>query len=122
MLWAFKGDRPLYLQIIDQIKLRIISGVYPAGTRLPSVRELASEASVNPNTMQKALSELEREHLVFSQRTTGRFITEDEHMIEQVKKSLAEEQILLFFDKMEALGYDREQTLSLVAGSAKEDM
>ena len=106
MVWELKNDRPIYAQLIDQIKLRIISGFYRAGDRLPSVRDMASEASVNPNTMQRALAELERDGLVYTQRTSGRFITEDTELIRQAKDSLAMEQIKEFFQKMNALGYD----------------
>ena len=74
MTWHFENDRPIYTQLLEQIRLRIISGIYAAGSRLPSVRELAGEASVNPNTMQKALSELEQSGIIYSQRTSGRFV------------------------------------------------
>ena len=115
MVWELKNDRPIYAQLIDQIKLRIISGFYRAGDRLPSVRDMASEASVNPNTMQRALAELERDGLVYTQRTT-----EDTELIRQAKDSLAMEQIKEFFQKMNALGYDTAQTIALVEAAAKE--
>ncbi len=83
MPWNLNSDRPIFMQIIEIIQLDIISGRYAPGEKLPSVRDLASEAAVNPNTMQKALSELERSGLVYSQRTSGRFITEDTKMIEK---------------------------------------
>ena len=83
MPWNLNSDRPIFIQIIEKIQMDIISGAYRPGDKLPSVRELAQEASVNPNTMQKALSELERTGLVYSQRTSGRFITEDTIMIDQ---------------------------------------
>ncbi len=79
--WEFQSDRPIYTQLVEQIKLRIISGIYKPGDKLPSVRDFAQEASVNPNTMQRALAELEKDGLVYSQRTSGRFITEDIEMI-----------------------------------------
>ena len=120
MKWQFSSDAPIYAQLIDQIKLRIISGFYRAGDRLPSVRDMASEASVNPNTMQRALAELERDGLVYTQRTSGRFITEDTELIRQAKDSLAMEQIKEFFQKMNALGYDTAQTIALVEAAAKE--
>lgn len=120
MLWEFKDDRPLYIQIIDHIKLGIISGEYEPGSRLLSVRELAEEASVNPNTMQKALSELEREGLVYARRTMGRFITEDADMVNQIKESLAKEQVKKFFDKMRAIGYSVEDTIEFLTNAAKE--
>lgn len=69
MPWNLNSDRPIFLQIVERIEMDIISGVYQPGQRLPAVRELASCAAVNPNTMQRALSELERTGLVYSQRT-----------------------------------------------------
>jgi Predicted transcriptional regulators len=120
MVWSFTADRPIYLQLKEQIKLLIVSGMYPAGAKLPAVRDLATEASVNPNTLQKALSELEREGLVFTQRTSGRFVTEDESMIIGVKRELAMEQIIQFFKKMEDMGYSRQETLELIKKAAEE--
>lgn len=120
MPWALDNDRPIYLQIMERIQTDIISGKYHAGEKLPSVRDLALEAAVNPNTMQKALSELERNHLVYSQRTSGRFITENEDMLKQLKKEVAEEQIREFFQKMEQLGYTPNETLSLMQRFTKE--
>ena len=76
MKWDFSSDAPIYAQLILQIKVGIVSGAFPPGERLPSVRDLATEAGVNPNTMQRALTELERDGLVYSQRTAGRFVTE----------------------------------------------
>ena len=107
MTWDFSGDRAIYVQIAEQVKLRIIAGIYPVGTRLPSVRELAAEASVNPNTMQRALSDLEREGLLYSERTSVRFVTEDSAMIAKAKAALAQEVIDDFFARMERLGYTR---------------
>lgn len=77
MAWELDSDRPIFIQIVERIQMEIISGKYSPGDKLPSVRELAAVAAVNPNTMQKALTELERTGLVYSQRTSGRFITED---------------------------------------------
>ena len=87
MPWNLDSDRPIFIQIIERIQVDIISGLYKPGDKLPSVRELAQEASVNPNTMQKALSELERTGLVYSQRTSGRFITEDTAMINKIGRA-----------------------------------
>ena len=77
MVWKFNDEQPIYQQIISQIKERIVAGEWKAGSKLKSVRELALEAGVNPNTMQKALAELEREGLVYSQRTAGRFVSDN---------------------------------------------
>jgi DNA-binding transcriptional regulator YhcF (GntR family) len=120
MEWELDNDRPIYLQLMEGVKLRILSGIYPAGSRLPAVRDLATEASVNPNTMQKALAELEREELLFSQRTAGRFITEDTGRIARIKESLAREQIEAFFEKMKAIGFDRRETASLFEKALEE--
>ena len=89
MPWELDNDRPIYLQLMERIQQDIVSGIYKPGDRLPSVRDLAVEAAVNPNTMQKALSELERSGLVYSQRTSGRFITEDTQLLDEMKTSLA---------------------------------
>lgn len=120
MNWNFQSDRPIYLQLQEQILLLIVSGIYPAGSKLPAVRELAAEASVNPNTLQKALSELERSGLVYAQRTSGRFVTEDENVILQAKSALAMDQIDQFFKKMDGIGYSVEETLALIEKKVKE--
>jgi len=121
MPWDLSNDRPIYLQLMERIQQDIVSGVYSPGDRLPSVRDLALEAAVNPNTMQKALSELERSGLVYSQRTSGRFITEDETMLKQLKSQLAEEHIRDFFEKMRQLGFQTEETLALIQETVKEE-
>lgn len=121
MPWELDNNRPIYLQLMERIQLDIISGTYKPGGKLPSVRELAMEAAVNPNTMQKALSELERSGLVRSQRTSGRFITEDETMLKQLKSQLAAEHIRDFFEKMKKLGYQKKEIQSLIEEAIKED-
>lgn len=120
MPWDLDDDRPIYLQLMEQIRLDIVSGKYSAGDKLPSVRDLALEAAVNPNTMQKALSELERSGLVYSQRTSGRFITEDEEMLKQLKSDLAIEHIKEFLQKMKQLGFEESEALSLIQKIVKE--
>lgn len=121
MTWNLDSGRPIYAQLIERVQQDIISGKYQPGDKLPSVRELAAEASVNPNTMQKALSELERSGLVYSQRTSGRFITEDIPMIENMKKELAIAQITEFLTKMEQLGFTRKETMTLIQKLSKEE-
>ncbi|MBY7024011.1 MULTISPECIES: GntR family transcriptional regulator [Clostridium] len=120
MGWEFKDDRPIYLQLIDQLQLRIISGIYKTGDKLPSVRELASEASVNPNTMQKALTELERKNLVFTQRTSGRFITEDIDLINKIRNDLAKKEIESFLNNMKNIGYDQNEIINIMDKFMKE--
>ena len=119
-MWDLQSDRPIYSQLVEQIQLMVVSGIYPAGSRLPSVRDLAAEASVNPNTMQRALAQLENDGLLFTQRTSGRFVTEDVGKIMQVKNNLAVDVIREFIDKMTHLGYDGRQTVSLVGDYIKE--
>ncbi len=114
MEWVFRSELPIYSQLVEKIKLGIVSGALPPGTRLASVRELAAEAGVNPNTMQRALQELEREGLVFSQRTAGRFVTEDVSVIDTVKRDLARQQLERFRKAMGELGYDREGIMALL--------
>ena len=121
MSWDFKDDRPIYTQLMDQITLRIISSEYSAGEKLPSVRDLASEAAVNPNTMQKALTELERKGLVFSVRTSGRFITEDSNMIKEIQFNLAKDEIREFLNKMNKIGYKNEEILTAIQNVIKEE-
>ena len=121
MSWNLNSDRPIFLQIIEKIQTDIISGAYEPGDKLPSVRELASKASVNPNTMQKALSELERTGLVYSQRTSGRFITEDTGMIRQLRAELAKKIIEEFLEHMMQLGFSRTEAIALIRETIKEE-
>lgn len=105
MAWDIKSDRPVYAQLMEQIRQKIICGEYPIGSKLSSVRDMAADAGVNPNTMQKALAELEREGLLYSQRTSGRFITEDKSVVMKMREELAKEQIQKFIKTMEQLGF-----------------
>ena len=119
MAWTLDSDRPIFLQIVERIQTDIVSCRYQPGDKLPSVRDLAAEASVNPNTMQKAFAELERTGLVYSRRTSGRFITEDCHMIEQLKTSLATEKMEEFLAQMRQLGFQNDEILSLMNQTMK---
>ena len=110
----FTNDKPIYLQLIDYFKAQIISGDLPEGSRLDSVRDLAVKAKVNPNTMQKALSELERMGLVRTERTSGRFITDDKGKITLMKKELAEREIDAFLEKMKAMGFEKEEIIKII--------
>ncbi|MBQ8279181.1 MAG: GntR family transcriptional regulator [Roseburia sp.] len=121
MGWTLDSDRPIFLQIMERIQMDIISGKYKAGDKLPTVRELASVAAVNPNTMQKAFSELERMGLVYSQRTSGRFITEDLAMIEGLKTDFAQAKIEEFLDSMRKINFSDEEILSLINQKMKGD-
>ena len=114
MPWVLEDDRPIYTQLLEQLQLRIIAGTYRAGQRLPSVRDLAQEAAVNANTMQRALAELEQAKLVYAQRTAGRFITEDLEMIAAARASFARQHALTYLQGMEKLGYTREEALQFL--------
>ncbi len=114
MKWHFTNESPIYSQIIEQIKAGIITGTFPPGEKLPSVRDMAAEAGVNPNTMQRAMAELEREGLVHSQRTSGRLVTEDKNVINQAKHSLARVHVQTFLKAMDALGFDLEEAVLLM--------
>ena len=117
MPWNLDDSRPIYLQLMERIQHDIISGVYQPGDKLPSVRDLALDAAVNPNTMQKALSELERGGLVYSHRTSGRFITDDSSLLKKIKTDLAQEYISGFLGQMRHLGLDDSETLEMIKQS-----
>lgn len=121
MPWNLDSSRPIYLQIIERVQMDIITGRYQLGDKLPSVRDLAQEAAVNPNTMQKALSELERSGLIYSQRTSGRFITEDKELIHQMKKELAAAEVSAFVAHMKQLGITPEEIRQLLAETIEEE-
>ena len=121
MQWQFSNDAPIYAQLIQQVKVGIVTGAFPPGERLPSVRDLATEAGVNPNTMQRALAELERDGLVYSQRTAGRFVTEDNTMINQAKRSLAERHVKTFLEAMLRLGFQKDEIIDLISKELGEE-
>jgi len=115
MSWSFDNTKPIYLQNMEKIKLQIVSHELEPNQQLPTVRELASEAGVNPNTIQRALSDLEREGFVYSKRTTGRFVTEDLDLIVQSRKQLSEEQLKNFVTGMLQFGYQKEELPSVLS-------
>lgn len=117
MAWDLDTDRPIYAQLVEKIQMQIVSGYYPPGGKLPSVRELAAVAAVNPNTMQKAFADLERSGLIITQRTNGRTVTEDAEMIANIRQGLAAEQLELFFSKMKELGYTSREIKTLLEGA-----
>lgn len=114
MAWEMESGRPIYAQIYDKILTRIICGIYQSGSRLPSVRDLAAEANVNPNTMQRAFIELERSGLICTQRNSGRTVTEDQQMIEDARRQIALTKVNCFFANMRELGYSDQEIMDLV--------
>lgn len=120
MAWNLDSDRPIWVQLVEKIQMQIVSGLYKPGDRLPSVRELAMLANVNPNTMQKAFAELERSGLIVTQRTSGRTVTEDRDMIQEIQSEFAMEQVRLFLAKMKELGFTKQQVIELLDMAEKE--
>ena len=115
MAWVLDEGLPIYPQLMNEIRRRIVTEVYKAGDRIPSVRELAAEAEVNANTMQKALSELEREELLVTMRSTGRTVKEEVEKIKSTKKAMAESEISRCMTYMKELGYSMDEIQSLIA-------
>ncbi|HIU09989.1 MAG TPA: GntR family transcriptional regulator [Candidatus Avidehalobacter gallistercoris] len=114
MAWSFDAGRPIYLQLVEHIQQKILNGEYQPGEKLPSVRDLAAEAAVNPNTMQKALSELERGGLVFAQRTSGRFITDDAAKIRRLRQAAALAIARRFLADLNQLGITPNEAAALL--------
>lgn len=111
MNFEFDNNIPIYIQLVEQIKNHIISGELKPGERMPSVRELAIITKVNPNTMQKALGELEDLGLIFTERTNGKFVTEDEELILKYKKEYADAVSEKYLSQMKKIGFGREEAL-----------
>ena len=110
----FDSSRPIYAQLVERLKARILAGTYQSGGHLDSVRDLAAAAGVNPNTMQRALAQLEAEGLVRTERTSGRFVTEDTDLIEQLRASAARNIAADFLEQMRSIGYTPQQTTELL--------
>ena len=121
MEWQFRSDLPIYTQLTQRLTQAIVAGEFQPGERLPTVRDLAVEAGVNPNTVQRALADLERDGLVFSQRTAGRFVTENVPTIENAKFRLADKCVADFLSEMAKLGCSREEVLLLLQDVKEEE-
>ncbi|MBQ9507641.1 MAG: GntR family transcriptional regulator [Clostridia bacterium] len=114
MEFLFDNDRPIYVQLVETLRTAIVSGEYPPGARLPSVRELAIRAQVNPNTMQRALQQVEDEGLIYTERTNGKFVTKAPAKIADVKRGLALEKAKAFLAEMEGMGLSRADAVQLL--------
>ena len=124
MEWKITDDRPIWMQLSEQLSAQIAAGTYGPGERLPSVREFAAQAGVNPNTMQRAMADLESQGLIITNRTAGRCVTQDMEMIKKVRNGQAREQAIRFLEQMGSLGYTREEikrVLEEVFDAMKED-
>ena len=119
MSFDFNSTVPIYVQLVDKIKRDVISGKLKAGERLPSVRLWALEMQVNPNTMQKALAELEDTGLIFTERTNGKFVTEDSALIETLRRKYAETLSAEFLENMRSLGFNSEEIAQIILRSEK---
>ncbi len=111
MEYYFDNERPIYIQLVEKFKSEIVSGKRKQGERIPSVRELALTARVNPNTMQKALVELEQEGLVYTERTNGKFVTNQKEVIEAIKKELAKQKVERYLKDMKEIGIAQEDAI-----------
>jgi len=116
----FNENLPIYIQIMNIIKRKIIKGELKGGNKLPSVRDLSTELKVNPNTIQRAYQELERENLVYTQRGMGTFVTEDENIIRDLKKSMASNLVNNFIEDMKSLGFSLEDIMMIINEKIKE--
>ncbi|MDD2371170.1 MAG: GntR family transcriptional regulator [Firmicutes bacterium] len=114
MSWDIKDDRPVYAQLVEIIGQMIIKNIFPPDSKLPSVRDLAALAEVNPNTMQKALVELESEGLISSVRTTGKYVTDNVELIKGYKRKIAVRELGRFINKMKDLDFTMEEIKDLV--------
>ncbi len=114
MNFEFNNNIPIYIQLVEQLKIHIISGKLEAGERLPSVRDLALQTKVNPNTMQKALAELEELGLVFTERTNGKFVTKNQELIEKIKTEYAKEIAEKYFSGMKSIGFSKLQAVEFL--------
>ena len=122
MDWNIDNNKPIYIQLVDKLKSKIISGEIPPGAKLESVRNLAEDAEVNPNTMQKALVELEREELVYSKRTSGRFVTDNEERIKRMREEVANREIENLKIILKELGYSEEEIINLIINNIKGEI
>ncbi|HIT61503.1 MAG TPA: GntR family transcriptional regulator [Candidatus Fimousia stercorigallinarum] len=114
MRWKITDDRPIWIQLKEQIIKMILSGQYQSGEKLPSVRDMAKDAGVNPNTMQRALASLDQEGLITTNRTIGRCITENEEIISSYRKTMAEKLIQNYLDNMKELGYTESEAFQFL--------
>lgn len=119
MEWNITGGRPVYVQLVEQLELALVNGSFPPGSKIPPVRELAADAGVNPNTMQRALQELESRGLLQAQRTAGRTVTADAEALRMLRHKRASALAEEFLHQMKALGLDRAQTEELLRQTAE---
>ena len=120
MAWELDSGRSIYSQLVEIILRRIVTGIYPAGSRLDSVRDLASEAGVNPNTMQRALMELERTGMITTQRTSGKYVTDNQEMIDGVREDMAKNAVDKLLTELSTLGFEKEDIIEIIRRNEDE--
>ncbi|MGT2934705.1 GntR family transcriptional regulator [Streptococcus castoreus] len=120
MPWKFDEKSPIYAQIAQHILMQIISQEIKTGDQLPTVREYAEIAGVNPNTMQRAFTELEREGIVYSQRTAGRYVTQNQELIARKRRELAISELESFIRNMTKMGFDRTEIIPVLTTFLEE--
>lgn len=118
----FSDELPIYIQIMNYLKRQITAGEISRGDKLTSVRELSSKLKVNPNTVQRAYQELERENLVFTKRGMGTFVTENSEIITNLKKDTAKKVINNFIVEMKGLGFDNNEIIEIILGEIKKEV
>ena len=116
MDFVFDNNIPIYIQLLDYIKIYLISGVFKCGDKLPSVREFANTFKVNPNTMQKALAELESMKLIYTERTNGKYVTKDKKIIEKLKDEYAITLAMSYFEGMKRIGLGKADSIKYLEG------
>ena len=121
MQFKLEGSRPIWQQLAEQLTVRIVTGVYPAGSHFPTVRELASEAGVNPNTMQRAMAQLEADGLVTTNRTAGRTVTDQEDILSDMRRYLARERTEEYLNDLKALGFNRAEALEMIRREGEDN-
>jgi len=117
----FNDNLPIYLQVMNLIRKKLVLGEIKEGDKLSSVRELSTEFKVNPNTIQRAYQELEREGLVYTQRGMGTFVTEEEKIINKLKNDMASNMVKTFIQEMKSIGYEGKDIVKLINESVREE-
>lgn len=121
MAWVFDNSKPIYSQIEDEIKKMILSGKLSKGEKIQSVRELAQEAGVNPNTMQKALSEIERQGLIITERTNGRFVTAEQALIDGLKEEFFRQKVTVLIEELRSLEFTKNDIIRFIEKYYEEE-
>lgn len=118
----FNNKIPIYLQIVTFVKRNIVSGKLKPGDKLPSIREMSAKFKVNPNTLQRAYQELERENLTYTQRGTGSFVSEEIDIVNKLKREMAKESIEIFLKQMKDLGFTSKDIINIVKQELGEEI